>query len=395
MSRRQGTLKDKFGDGRTWVVRLSFGVGESGSRIRKTITIHGTKAEAQRVLNGWAAQKDAGETVTLSRQTLGQWIAEWLGSFCAHQTQRTREDSRALLDRYLPDELRARRLTTLRRAHVAAWVRSLSARGLGPRTVRMAHGALRACLNSAVEDGRLSKNVAAHFKQHLPALPHREMSYLTSEQAYRLIRAAEGTRWGAFLVLLTTTGLRPGEALALKWSDLDMEKGRLTVQRARSRVSGGYVIGATKTKNKRTVGLDDLTLAALRHHRVRQWEWQTNLGDLWQENGLVFASDYGTVADPTAIAKNHFKPLLKAVGLPDIRLYDLRHTAATLLFAAGEDMKVVQDRLGHASITLTLNTYTHVADEVRARTAARLGDLWKEVELRAATASSPTSRSVG
>jgi integrase len=130
------------------------------------------------------------------------------------------------------------------------------------------------------------------------------------------------------------------------------------------------------------VSLDRRTIAALRQHRVRQAERSLAMGIPFDEQGLMFPNDRGSLADERNIRDRHFRPLLSQAGLPQIRLYDLRHTAASLLFAAGEDMKVVQDRLGHASITLTMNTYTHVATEIRERTATRLDALIDAEERR-------------
>lgn len=153
--------------------------------------------------------------------------------------------------------------------------------------------------------------------------------------------------------------LRPGEALALQWSDFDGKT--LKVQRAL--VRDGTIDNDTKTGNKRVVALDAGTIAALNAHRARQEAWREEARDWFRDQGLIFPLDDGTLANSTHIDKVHFKPLLKRAALPPIRLYDLRHSAASLLFEAAEDMKTVQDRLGHKSILLTMNTYTHLSDE--------------------------------
>ena len=197
------------------------------------------------------------------------------------------------------------------------------------------------------------------------------MRCLTPEQAKRFIAAAASDRWTALWVLLVTTGLRPSEALGLRWTDLDAEK--LRVQWALVRVPGaGWSLAETKNKKGRTV-----TLPAVAHRPLRRWqaEERLRLGAGYLEQGFMFATASGQPLDLTNLKKKHFKPLLKRAKLPDIRLYDLRHTAASLLLANGEHPKVVQEMLGHFSITLTMDTYSHVMPDMQEQSAARLDAL--------------------
>jgi integrase len=157
------------------------------------------------------------------------------------------------------------------------------------------------------------------------------------------------------------SGLRMGEALGLKWSDIDLEGGTLRLHRQlqRMREGGGLVFSEPKIASRRTIDLPQRAVEALRSHRRRQAEEQLRAGSNWQDNGLVFATGKGTPLDAQNIVNRHFKPLLKRVGLPDIRWHDLRHTCATLLLSRGVHPKLVQHLLGHASIQLTLDRYSH------------------------------------
>ena len=176
------------------------------------------------------------------------------------------------------------------------------------------------------------------------------------------VEAAKGDRLEALYILAVTTGLRQGELLGLKWDDIDLEVGTLQVRRTLTTAKGGPILSAPKTKStRRTVRLSQTALEALRSHLERQLgEDIDRAGDLWRENGLIFASESGSPLSRQHITARRFKPLLKRAGLPEIRFHDLRHTCATLLLSKNVNPKVVSEMLGHASIAITLDTYSLV-----------------------------------
>jgi len=199
------------------------------------------------------------------------------------------------------------------------------------------------------------------------------MQTLTEEEVGRLFQASRGHRLHALWVLLATTGLRIGEALGLLWSDVDFASGRLVVNRALQRQPGvGYVFVEPKTaKSRRTVYLAQGTLASLAEHRRRQREDQLAAGSEWNNSGLVFATPVGRPVDGTWAIK-WFHRALDQGGLPRVRIHDLRHTAATHLLRRGVHPKVVQELLGHSTISLTLDTYSHVAPALHAEVAKHM-----------------------
>src|SRR5215216_3780764 len=176
--------------------------------------------------------------------------------------------------------------------------------------------------------------------------------------------AARLDRFEALYVLCLMAGLRQGEALGLKWSDIDLDAGSLRVNRQLQRVrrdgekSGKLVFSEPKNASRRTVGLPQRAVDALRSHRKRQLEVKLSVPN-YEDSGLVFATGKGTPRDAQNIVNRHFKPLLKRAGLPSIRWHDLRHTYATLLLARGTHPTYVQKSLGHASVQLTLDRYSH------------------------------------
>ncbi len=179
----------------------------------------------------------------------------------------------------------------------------------------------------------------------------------------------------ALYVLAITTGLRRGELLGLRWDDIDLERGTLRVGRALVRERGHYVLGQTKTKRgRRLVNLTLRTVSALKNHRKRQLEERVRLSGLYANRGLVFATGTGTHVNPENLVKRSFKPLLKKAGLPEIRFHDLRHTCATLLLGRGVHPKIVQELLGHATIAMTLDTYSHYLHPMGDQASGAMGD---------------------
>jgi integrase len=251
------------------------------------------------------------------------------------------------------------RLKGLTPAHVRGLHREKLDGGLSPATVRKIHSTLHKALTQAVADGLLPRNAAA-VKAPRPA--PREMRPLSEEEARRFLDAASeaGDPFEALYVLAITAGLRRGELLALRWDDLDLERGTLRVARSLTREKGRYLMGDTKTKKgRRRVNLTPRTVAALKAHRKRQLEERVRLAGLYEDRGLVFSTGTGAIVSPENLVKRSFRLILKAAGLPEIRFHDLRHTCATILLGRAVHPKLVQELLGHATVAMTLDTYSH------------------------------------
>jgi integrase len=241
--------------------------------------------------------------------------------------------------------------------------------------VEQTHTVLHRALRQAVLWGLMFRNPTEAVT--VPRPSGREMQTLTEEEVGRLFQASRGHRLHALWVLLATTGLRIGEALGLRWSDVDFASGRLVVNRALQRQPGvGYVFVEPKTaKSRRTVYLAQGTLASLVEYRRRQREDQLAAGPEWNNTGLVFTTPMGRPIDGTWATK-WFHRALDQAGLPRIRIHDLRHTAATHLLRRGVHPKVVQELLGHSTISLTLDTYSHVAPALHAEVASHMETLF-------------------
>src|SRR5918998_4843760 len=239
--------------------------------------------------------------------------------------------------------------------------------GLAPRSVLHIHRTLSKVLKHATDDGLMPRNAAAPLK---PPRPRREeMRPLNREQVRSLFEAASGDRLEALYIVAVTAGLRRGELQGLKWDDLDLDAGMLQVRRTCSEPKGGYIFEAPKSGKGRNIRLTQSAVAALRMHRRRQLEERMYKADLWQEQGLVFPSTVGTPLWGGNLNRA-FKATLQRAGLPkSTRFHDLRHTCATLLLKQGVNPKFVQELLGHADISLTLNVYSHVLPDMGDATA--------------------------
>ena len=311
-----------------------------------------------------------GITYDAGNITVGEYLTEWVSdSDSARDTvrQRTYERYESIVRVHLAPALGRVKLKALTPAHVRGLYREKLDSGLSPRSVLHIHRTLSKALKQATDDGGLiPRNVAAPVK---PPRPRREeIRLLNHQQVQALFETAREDRLEALYVVAVTTGLRRGELQGLKWEDLDLEAGTLQVRRTLSEPRGGYIFEAPKSGKGRNIRLTQRAVAALREHRKRQLEERMQHAGLWQDHGLAFPSQVGTPLSGGNLNRS-FKATLQRACLPEIRFHDLRHTCATILLRQGVNPKFVQELLGHADISLTLNVYSHVLPDMGAAAA--------------------------
>ncbi len=207
------------------------------------------------------------------------------------------------------------------------------------------------------------------------------MHPLSAPEARRLLDAAQGDKLEALYVLAVHTGMRRGELLGLKWADVDLENAAVSIRRTLTRTDNGkrVSLGEPKTrKSRRTIPLTARAVDALKAHHKRQLEEMMKFADLWEDHGLVFTTETGSPINPSNLRQRSFAPLLKKAGLPHVRFHDLRHTCATLLLSQNTHPKFVQELLGHATIAITLDTYSHVIPSMGDHTARAMEDALEE-----------------
>jgi len=362
-----------------WLVRIYLGRDETGKRIYLNKTIHGPRKAAQAWLNQRLTERDAGIAVKPAQQTLNEYLDRWLETAVKPKVRpKTWMGYRSLLHNHIRPALGARPLAKIKPLEVQQAFQDMIDRGLSARTIEYTRMVLRQAFKQAIQWRLLTFNPCDGVQ--IPRRQRREMQALSPEQARRFLVVARGTRYGMLFELAITTGLRPSEYLALKWEDIDFERGTLSVVRSLDAMpGGGYRLEETKTRNsRRVVKLLPGVLRALLEHRQAQQRLREEAGERWNEQGFVFTNAEGGPLDGHNLSSRHLRRILKEAGLPQIRLYDLRHTAATLALSAEVPVKVVSEMLGHSSVALTLDVYSHVLPHMQEDAARRMAALLED-----------------
>jgi integrase len=265
------------------------------------------------------------------------------------------------------------KLKNLGAMHLQRLYREKQDAGLSASTVQKIHHILHKALAQAVRWDLIVRNPTDNVKAPTPA--PKEMHPLSASEARKILETAGGDRLEALYVLAIHTGMRRGELLGLKWADVNLENATVRVRRTLTRKGTGYVLGEPKTKHsRRTVRLTQKAAEALRSHRAQQAKEKLRAGGLYQDQGLVFAGARGGIINPSNLRNRSFAPLLAKAGLPRITFNDLRHTCASLLFQQNVHPKFVQELLGHASVSITLDTYSHMLPGMGGETAVAMDE---------------------
>jgi integrase len=369
------------GDNFSWAYVVD--VAPKGApRQQKTRSGFATKDAAVAAAAELQTSITSGSYIAPNRRTVAKYlIDEWLPAVrppaVRGSTWRAYRDNVA---RHIAPRIGNVPLQQLTRATVKALYADLTAAGgrngqpLSVKTVHNVHLTLRSALGDAVSDRIIASNPAdgAHT---LPRDRGIEMKTWTAKELALFLSGVRESEWYPLLRLTATTGMRRGEVLGLRWRDSDLDAGVVQVVQQRVRGIDGMTYGPPKTaRGKRSINLDPLTRADLREHRRRQLEDRMAFGPGYEDADLVFARADGTPMDPDVVSAT-FERLSRRLGLPRIRLHDLRHTHATLALSAGIHPKVVQERLGHSSVSVTMDTYSHAIPAMQADAADRIAAL--------------------
>ena len=247
----------------------------------------------------------------------------------------------------------------------------LLSKGLSPRSVQLTHVIIHRALKQAERWGLIATNPARLVDAPQPTPP--EIQPLNPDEITTLLKTAAGSPHEALYVLTLTTGLRQGELLGLRWRDLDLDGSLLHVRQQAQRTPEGWTFVPPKTaKGRRSVTLPSFAVEVLKRHRIRQNEQRLACGPLWEDLDLVFTNELGRPIERQNLVRRSFNPLLEEAGLRRVRFHDLRHSAATWLFSEGVHPKVVQERLGHANISITLDTYSHILPSLQKDAAEKI-----------------------
>ena len=350
-------------------------------RVKWIATGTSSKREAEKLMAQLLVEYNSGSGVPIARGSspvLKDYLAEWMDTKAKRLRSSTAASYRSVVRTRLIPNLGNRHLVDLQPQMLETYLlRELESprldrrkEALSPSYVAYEANVLRAALADAVRWGLLSRNPMERVE--LPRMHRREPRYFTPEQTAMFLEEAERTsRYFALYILAIRCGLRIGEIAALRWEDIDLENAVVRVRHSLNFKVKPAVVGPTKTGRARTVDIGQATVDALRRHRNAQRKIRLVMGSGWNDEGWVFTTGTGRHIWREEIKRADFDPICARLGLPKIRLHDLRHTMATLMLAQGVHPKVVQERLGHSSIAMTMDTYSSVLPGLQ-REAAEL-----------------------
>ena len=353
-------------------VVVDIGRDEFGKRVRKWHSGYETKREAEAARIEILSRLATGEYVPPNKITVQEWLTTWLESRVS--LAETTIAGYEVDVRRVVKALGPRRLRDLTPALLNQFYAELS-KTLAPKTVRNCHGTLHGALSAAVRQGVIPRNVADHVE--LPRSETPEMQTWSSNELRRFLSHAESHRLYPAFVLACSTGMRRSETLGLRWRNLDLDSGRVSVVDTVVPLRGVAVlrIGETKSRRSRRVNvLDKTTVAVLRAHRKLQSEKRLAAGDLWNDLDLVFSNERGEPMKPDTFTRTT-KRLAVEAGVTPLTPHGFRHKWATLALEAGVPMRVVQQRLGHSSIAITADVYSHVSEEMDRDAAEMVAEL--------------------
>lgn len=364
-------------DGR-WQGFVSMGKKDNGRRDRRHVS-GARRTDVVTRVRALEAKRDAGIVEAAGRvPTVGDWLDHWLDNIAARKVRaRTLESYRTIVRLHLRPGIGHHRLDRLQPEHLERLYVTLADKGLSPASVLRAHRVLSRALRVASQRGKVARNVATlvdppTVKRPVTALP------LSAEEARKVMAAAQAHRNAARWTVALAVGLRQSEVLGLRWADVDLDKGTLSVQRGLHRVTGRGLVyeEPNADRSRRTLALPEPLVEALRRHRAAQLEERIAAGSLWEDSDLLFAQANGRPIERKTDWRA-WKSILRESGVREVRLHDGRHTAATLLLSAGVHPRVVMEVLGHAQMRTTTDTYSHVMPALGRDAAQRMGDaLW-------------------
>jgi integrase len=314
----------------------------------------------------------------MDRQTVEHYMQSWMDVMRAEIRPRTWHRYEQHLRVHVLPTLGSVILAKLSAQYLQALYAKKLAEGQSPTTVHHMHMLLHKALDAAVRLEVVQRNVSDLVDP--PSMARPEIGVLSTEHARALLVAAAGNRFEALYVLAVTTGMRLGELLALQWEAIDLEGRSLLVRASLYHTGHEFVFSEPKTaKSRRRVQLPSIAVDALRAHRRQILAERLALGAAWQTDyDLVFPNTVGGPMDPSHMVRREFANLLKKANVPRIRFHDLRHTAATLLFAQGINPRVVSEMLGHSDIAITLNLYGHVTPPIQKEAADTMDKIFEQ-----------------
>jgi integrase len=362
----QGSIYQRGSD-RRWVAQITI-------QKKHSMKYFYSQTEADAWLKQALLKISQGIPLGGTEMSLSVYFASWLEIISLALRPKTWIQYQQVVNKHILPGLGHFSIQELRPDQIQAFYRWKQQDGASARTLSLINCILHHAMEYAVTNGFIFRNPVHDLLK--PRLQYHEQKVLNLEQVRVFLQACKETRWEALFCLAVTTGMREGELLGLKWSDIQWDTGHLQIQRQLQRIPGrGLVFSEPKTvSSRRNLLLGEGMIGKLRIHADAQDQERRSAGENWRENNLVFPTEIGTPMDQHRLF-NYYKWLLKQAGLPDIRFHDLRHTFATLMLGWGIHPKVVQERLGHAHISHTLGIYSHVLPSIQIEAAKKMDEM--------------------
>ncbi len=360
-----------------WEARYTAGYDPgTGKQIQRSITGK-TQKEVSRKLKEATTALDAGTYTAPSKMTVAQWMDIWAVDYLGGVKPLTVSNYQSNIRNHIKPCLGAIRLDALTPHEIQAFYNSLT---VSPKTVKNIHGVLHKALDQAVSNGYIRFNPADSCV--LPRVVRKEIQPLDEKQIADFLRAIHGDPFEDLFLVTLFTGLREGEILGLTWDCVDLANGILTINKQLIAARGAeekYQLAPTKNGKARTITVAPSVRDILRRVKCRQLENRLKYGECWADTGFVFTTELGEHLIHYTVY-THYKKIAAQIGCPDSRFHDLRHTYAVASIQSGDDLKTVQENLGHATASFTLDVYGHVTQQMRQASADRMEQFIQSVK---------------
>ena len=367
-----------------WEARLIVGFDPGTGRQKQRSITGKTQKEVRQKLNQLAAEVDNGTYMEPLKMTLGEWLDTWADTYLNNVKPMTVLNYNKYISKHIKPALGNVRLDKLESTAIQRFYNDLGQPhndkpGLSPKTVRCIHGVLHKALQQAVALGYLRSNPTGACT--LPRVQRKEIKPLDSSEIGAFMRAVKGHPFEALYLTTLFTGMRRGEVCGLTWDCVNLEKGQILINKQLQNIPGQpgkYRFVSLKNDKSRSVALASFLVDVLKQHKAHQNTQKERAAELWQETGFVFTNEIGEHLAPGSVY-NHFKRLAVSIGLPTARFHDLRHSYAVASLRAGDDIKTVQENLGHHTAAFTLDVYGHITEEMKRDSADRMNAFIKSI----------------
>lgn len=362
-----------------WEARYTTGHDPgTGKQIQKSITGK-TQKEVSQKLKAVTTAIDTGTFVAPCKMTVGQWLDIWTEEYLGGVKPRTVDNYKGVVRSRIKPGLGAVKLDALTPHTIQGFYNGLSKEGLAPKSVRNIHGIFHKALQQAVANGYIKINPADSCI--LPRAVRKELKPMDEDMITAFLKAVQGHQFEHLFTVTLFTGMREGEALGLLWECVDLTKGTITVDKQLQLIRGSrgqYQMVPTKNSKGRTISIAPFVVSTLKKVKHKQLENRLRYGEMWEDSGFVFTDDLGHHLSASTVYKS-FKAVMVQIGSPETRFHDLRHSYAVASIKSGDDIKTVQENLGHATAAFTLDIYGHVTEKMKQESAARMEQFIKTV----------------